>query len=183
MQFKPEKIPHVKGQDKKIESREKAHDMAVEYNPFHSIAQAYESFLHLDATGSEQRGSEFFKEMKKAGVSPDYVRTVGDLVAESTGAMHDYREEVVDKSIEELEADARSAEKELLLYEHHPNYSATKLSVSPESPRGGMSIQEPTVTQRKAILETDMVEQQRIKRLIQKFVVSNTELGRRRKYI
>lgn len=175
--YNPEKIPHVKGQDRKIESREKAFEMAYRYDPYNDIAKGYEQYLKkTPEQKSQSEAHEFSKTLEERGVTPDYVRTFGELSAESYGAMLDYQEEALEKTSEELVRDSDQATKELLLFAIDSPTELTSMY-----PEATVLSQDANVGDR--LLNSDAnsaVEIQRIYRLASKINVANNELARRK---
>jgi len=111
-----------------------------------------------------------------------YIRAVGDLTAESVGAMRDYEAEALEKSPEELRHDNEQATVELLSYKKHPYVSAKAVKAS--DIRGEMSIEikQVPLSIAQQLLDTDMVEHQRIARLINKLAVTSQEIQKRKQF-
>ena len=176
-EYRPEKIPHVKGQDKKIESREKAHDMALQYENFSDIIKHYRNYLKLNPEEKTKVGNEFFKEMDSREISPEYIEAIADHTAESVGARHDLTSEALDKSTEELKKDVRDVVDELRKYSNHPYIEVKNL------PDGQTSIQSKFPEKiRELVLDADAVEEQRLRRFLEKMQIAHTELERRQKF-
>ena len=182
MSFNAEKIPHVKGQDQKTESLDKAYVMASAHDRFEKLAKVMDDFSKKTPEEKEKDSNTALKELVALGGNAEYVRAVGDLMAESAGAMHDYKEEVADKSIEDLEKDAQSAIKEILSYKHHPLITAEDIPASPDALSGSQGALKAEIANWD-LRKTDMAEHQRVVRLTYKFAESNAEIGRRKRYM
>ena len=179
--FDVNKISHVKGQDGQIESRDKAREMALEEDAFQRIAKTYETYLTSTADKKDKYPPSY-KKFEESGMEPGYIRAVSNLTAESIGAMYDYEAEALEKSLDELRSDNERATVELLSYKKHPYISAEAIGAPDGHGNAQIKVEQVPVNISQQLLDTDMVEHQRIARLVNKLKVTSEQIQKRRQF-
>jgi hypothetical protein len=142
---------HLASQDKIIENKDKARIMAENEDRFREVAKGVEK------KGSRAYGEEF---------DPEYIKEIGELTAESAGAIYDYRQEALDKTTVDLMKDYHSFTDEMLAC------SDDMLSLKKKQPHEKDSLGQPG----------EVVERQRIARLVGKLDAVMAEIRRRRDF-
>jgi hypothetical protein len=142
---------HLANQDRIIENKDKARVMAEKEDPFREVAKGVEE------KGSRAYGVEF---------DPKYIKEIGELSAESAGAIYDYRQEALDKTTVDLMRDYHSFTDELL------SCTDEMLALQKKQPHEKDSLGQPR----------EVVERQRIARVVGKLDAVMDEIRRRIDY-
>jgi len=142
---------HLASQDKIIGNKDKARIMAENEDRFREVAKGVEE------KGSRAYGEEF---------DPEYIKEIGELTAESVGAIYDYRQEALEKTTVDLMKDYHSFTDEML------SCTDEMLSLQKKRPHEKDSLGQPR----------EVVERQRIARLVGKLDAVMDEIRRRRDF-
>ena len=182
MSYDPERIRHVSGQNKKTEDLEKAQEMAKRANPLMSFATDYDKYL---VKPPEQKPPEqdLFALMEQKGITSDYIRAIADLHAENTGASYDYSQEVLDMTQAQLLNENNLLVKEILNYETHPYVHVKRGPATERDSNFAVETGMKPIKESEYLIKADIVEHQRMDRIVSKLVILGREIKRRKPYL
>lgn len=109
--YESHKIKHLKGQVGPIEDPDKAFVMAGIENEQRKTAGLYEEYRKDPRHFKKplQRGlKKEFAAWHKKGISPEYIRRIGEQLAEQAGSILDYEKSIGGKTDSELKKDIRN---------------------------------------------------------------------------
>ncbi len=192
--YNPQDLPPIKGQEGRVESKAKAFDMASIQNMHEVTAVALDRYLTNGDEGSIDVARS--AHLAKEGITPEYVRALGEYSAESAGVVYDYEQEIIEKTTPQLEEDIRSFSEELLLTEKRsmgePRASMERYSGLPTGPVSNSTKIDVTTkggpdrayigAATYSTYSKEFVEYERLRRLASKRTVALQELRRRQSF-
>ena len=125
------KIPHVKGQEGRIDNQDKAQKMAEISNMYEQRALNLKEFM----AGNREDLRQTYGWYAEAGVTPEYIKARGDIAAESEGAAYDYSLEAAEKMVPQLKLDMDMFTEELLQEENKGMLRSKGLNTDKENIR------------------------------------------------